>query len=339
MAKRKFFILTFIILLIAGRSTAQIEVIPEAKLDSNNILIGDQVKLKISLEYPSKTAITWPLLKDSLNGKIEIIKTSKIDTLSTTGGRLKLQQTVTITSFDSGGFYVPQIKFKYKNPGDTGYFEALTDSLLLNVNTLPVDTTKAIKDIKGPLSVPWTFMEMLPYILGAILLAAIIWIVIWYMNKRKKGESILGFKKPKIPAHVQALSALDELKNKKLWQNNKVKQYYTELTEIIRTYIENRFAVLAMEMTTDEITSSLQPFGIESSLVRKLREMLVLADLVKFAKANPLPDEHDKCIDIAIEFVRITKLEEAVVEIADEKINMENKLKDSTKPDDQNHVD
>lgn len=328
----------FLIFIFAENIFSQ-NVIATAKLDSNKILVGDQVKLKVQVTYPVKTAITWPLLKDSLTPKIEIVDKSKIDTVSKDANKLTLSQSYTITSFDSGGFYVPQISFKYKSPGDTSYFEALTDSLLLNVNTIPVDTSKAFKDIKGPMSVPWTFMEMLPYIIGVILLAAIIWFVFWYLKKRKKGESILGFSKPKIPAHEQALLALDALKNKKLWQNNKVKQYYTELTEITRTYVENRFGVQAMEMTTDEITSSLKPFEIESSLVNKLRKMLVLADLVKFAKANPLPDEHDKSLDIAIEFVRITKLEETVIEIPDEQISEENKLKDSTKPEDQNHVD
>ena len=314
-------------------------VIATAKLDSNKILVGDQIKLKVSLTYPVKTAITWPLLKDSLSSKIEIVDKSKIDTLSKDASNFTLSQTYTITSFDSGGFYVPQITFKYKNQGDTSYFEALTDSLLLNVTTLPVDTTKAIRDIKGPMSVPWTFMEILPYIIGAIFLAALVWFVIWYRKKRKKGESILGFAKPKIPAHEQALLALEALKNKKLWHNNKVKEYYTELTEIIRTYIENRYSVLAMEMTTGEITTALQPFGIDNSLMKKTREMLVLADLVKFAKANPLPDEHDRCLDTAFEFVRTTKLEEIVVEVQEEPKTENNGTNDLNKPEDQKHVD
>lgn len=328
----------FLIFIFAGNVFSQ-NVIATAKLDSNKILVGDQVKLKVQVTYPTKTAITWPLLNDSLTSKIEIVEKSKIDTVSKDANKLTLSQSYTITSFDSGGFYVPQISFKYKDPGDTSYFEALTDSLLLNVNTIPVDTSKAIRDIKGPMSVPWTFMEMLPYIIGAILLAAIIWFILLYLKKRKKGESILGFTKPKIPAHEKALFALEALKNKKLWQNNRIKQYYTELTEITRTYIENRYSVLAMEMTTDQITSSLKSFNIEDSLIKKLREMLVLADLVKFAKANPLPDEHDRCLDTAFEFVRTTKLEEVNVDIPDEQIDTENKLKDSTKLEDKNHVD
>lgn len=286
-----------------------------AKLDSNKIVVGDQVRLKLMLTYPAKTTVSWPAYKDSLSGHIEIVNKSKIDTVSKDAKSLTLAQTYTITSFDSGGFYIPQISFRYKNPGDTAYFEALTDSLLLNVNVLPVDTTKAIKDIKGPMSVPRTLREMLPYIIGAILLAAIIWFVIFYLRKRKRGEKLLSFAKPKLPPHEEALLALDALRNKKLWQNNKIKDYYTELTEITRTYIQKRYGVLAMEMTTEEIMYSLKWFEISEKSKSRLREMLSLADLVKFAKAFPLPDEHDKCMDVAYNFVNETKL----VEVAEPK--------------------
>jgi hypothetical protein len=181
--------------------------------------------------------------------------------------------------------------------------------LLLNINTIVVDTTKSIKDIKGPLSVPWTFMEILPYLIGIILLAAIIWFVIYYIRKRRRGEALIDFSKPKLPPHEEAMKALEALRNKKLWQNNKVKEYYTELTEIIRIYIEKRFGIIAMEMTTDEIAVSFKTIDIPDPLKMKLNESLVLADLVKFAKAHPLPNEHDICLDNAFEFVKKTKLE------------------------------
>lgn len=299
----------FIILLLVAltENVFSQNVIATAKLDSNKILIGDQIKLKVQLIYPAKTTISWPDLKDTLTKNIEIIQKSKIDTLSKDNKKFTLGQTLTITSFDSGSFYIPQISFKYKNPGDTGYFEALTDSLLLNVNTIAVDTTKAIKDIKGPLSVPWTFMEILPYLIGIVLLAAIIWFVIYYIRKRRRGEALIDFSKPKLPPHEEALKALEALRNKKLWQNNKVKDYYTELTEIIRTYIEKRFGIHAMEMTTDEIMTSFGVIDIANNTKMRLSQMFVLADLVKFAKAHPLPNEHGLSLDNAFEFVKETK--------------------------------
>ncbi|MFA4850913.1 MAG: hypothetical protein WC599_00145 [Bacteroidales bacterium] len=305
MKKNRVFIL--FLLYIAAIDTFSQNVIATAKLDSNKILIGDQIKLKVQLTYPAKTTIFWPELKDTFTKNIEIVQKSKIDTLSKDVKKFTLNQTYTITSFDSGSFYIPQISFKYKNHGDTDYFEALTDSLLLNVNTIAVDTTKAIKDIKGPLSVPWTFMEILPYLIGIVFLAAIIWFLIYYIRKRRRGEALIDFSKPKLPPHEEAMKALEALRNKKLWQNNKVKEYYTELTEIIRTYIEKRFGIHAMEMTTDEIMTSFGAIDIANNTKMRLSQMLVLADLVKFAKAHPLPNEHDICLDNAFEFVKETK--------------------------------
>ncbi|NTW32489.1 MAG: hypothetical protein HGB12_07675 [Bacteroidetes bacterium] len=178
------------------------------------------------------------------------------------------------------------------------------------VNTVAVDTTKAIKDIKGPLNVPLTFMEVLPYLIGIILLAAIVWFVFYYLHKRKKGKKLIDFSKPQLPVHEQALLALEALKNKKLWQNNKIKDYYTELTEIIRIYIEKRYKIIALEMTTDDILASFKSVDIPNISVKRLSQMLVIADLVKFAKATPLPNEHDISLENAFEFVNETKVVE-----------------------------
>jgi hypothetical protein len=337
MKKRICYILFFLTIPVVNIFSQH--VVAKATLDSNKILIGDQVRMKVQLTYPSGASIIWPILSDTLNGKIEIVKRSKVDTLTKGGKNFTLGQTYTITSFDSGSFYVPQIEFKYKNPADTVYFAAFTDSLLLNVNTIKVDTTLAIKDIKGPLSVPLTFMEILPYLIGAVVLALIVWFVIYYLRKRKRGESLIDFSKPKIPPHEIALRALEELRNKKLWQNNRVKEYYTELTEIIRTYIEGRFNILAMEMTTDEIMTSMIPSGIQNTLKNKLRQMLVLADLVKFAKSNPLPHEHDQSLDIAFEFVNETKLIE-VAEVKNEPtVSEQSNTQNINIPGETNHVD
>ncbi|HNW97874.1 MAG TPA: hypothetical protein PKK00_05635 [Bacteroidales bacterium] len=302
---KKLFILSFFISSIHYSGLAQ-DVKASAKLDSNKILIGDQVKMKLQLSFPSKTLVVWPELNDSLSGKIEIIQKSKIDTVKGTNN-LTLNQVYTLSAYDSGSFYIPQISFKYKNTGDTGFATILTDSILLNVNTIAVDTTKAIKDIKGPLDVPFNWKALIPYVAGGIALVAIIVLLIYYFQKKKKGgKFFIDFSKPPLPAHEIALLALEELKNKKLWQNNKVKEYYTELSDIIRIYIEKRFSVNAMEMTSDEIISTFRSIDIANDLKDKLRQLFILSDLVKFAKANPLPNEHDLNFLNAQSFVKDT---------------------------------
>jgi hypothetical protein len=278
-----------------------------ARLDSNKIMIGDQVKLKLNAVFPEKTLLFWPAIPDSVSKNIEVVAKSKIDTNKTVKkGWCDLSQTLTITSFDSGSFYFPQISFLYKEKGDTATQAVLSDSVLLNVNTVKVDTTKAFRDIKPPMSVPITWQEVLPYIIGALLLAGIIWFLIYFFRKKKKGESLFVSKKPVVPCHIEALTSLENLKEKKLWQNNKVKEYYTILTEIVRLYIEKRFAIKALEMTSDEIAESFRTIDIYTESKDDLRKILVLADLVKFAKAHPLPNEHDKAFEDCKNFILTT---------------------------------
>ena len=336
--KFKFLIIFFLLCFSAFRGVAQ-NISVKASIDTNKIFVGDQVQLKVKAFFPSKTLVKWPDLRDSLANNVEIVKKSKIDTVKKEGGSITLQQAITITSFDSGSFYIPQILFNFKNAGDTGFSELLTDSILLNVNTVKVDTTKAIRDIKGPLTVPWTFREMLPYIIGVIALVGIVWFIFYYLKKRRKGEKLIDFSKPALPPHIIALQELKALQDKKLWQNSFVKAYYTELTDITRTYIEKRFTIAAMEMTTDEIVSSLKNIEMPATVNDKLGKMLVLADLVKFAKADPLPNEHELSINAAIEFVNSTKSVENKDNSDDRKNIDENQIENTLKTEDGSHAE
>jgi len=316
--------LLFITLLCGELLQAQ-DVQVSAKLDStNNIIIGDQVKLKLEVVCPNGTILMWPVIKDTIIKQIEVAGRTKIDTIySADKKNLTLKQTYTITSFDSGSYKIPSFVFNYRFVKDTTSYSAATNELYLNVNTVAVDTTKSIKDIKSPLKAPLTFREVLPYLIGGIVLVAIILLIIYYIRKRRKAEPFISFKQVrKIPAHEIALQALKKLKDDKLWQNNKVKLYYVELTEILRKYIEGRFEVDAMEMTTDEITTIFRTIDIAEELKRKLKNILVLADLVKFAKAQPIANEHDLCLTNAFDFVNQT----IPVTIDEDPVNIEEKV-------------
>lgn len=309
-----------------------------ARIDSSKIQIGDYVKMDLKASYTPKSTVVWPELKDDLSDHIAIINKSTIDTVNGTDS-LSLSRTYTLTSYDSGSFYIPAITFKYKNKGDNSFKEAFTDSILLDVKSIAVDTTKAFKDIKGPISVPYDWRELIPYIVGCIMLTSLIWFVIYYLRKRSKGEKLIDFSKHALPPHEIALLALEKLKNKKFWQNNKIKEYYTELTEIIRIYIEKRFMVAAMEMTSNEIITAFRSIDITDDLKVKLRQLFVLADLVKFAKANPLPNEHDLSFYNAQTFVRETVPPEIPAN-TDDKINSNtvNPSHDQIKKEDEGHV-
>lgn len=276
------------------------------ELDTNEILIGDQINLNIFVSSPKENKIIWPEFSDTLTGDIEIIEKSKVDT-SLEDNENIYSQRLRLTVFDSGFYYIPPVKFSYKKEGDTSLYYFESDPIPLTVNTLKVDTSQVIKDIKSPLEAPLTFREIMPWILFAIALIAIAYFVVYYINRRKQKKPVFRIRpKPKIPPHRKALEDLEKLKSQKLWQNGKVKEYHSRLTEILRIYIEERFRVMAVEMTTNEIINGLKRAGVEKSLIEKINQILVLADFVKFAKFQPLPLEHDASYNNAVDFVNAT---------------------------------
>ncbi|MCD4774125.1 MAG: hypothetical protein K8R41_12160, partial [Bacteroidales bacterium] len=278
-------------------------------LDTNAVLIGDQVDLNIKFSLPAQFNVLWPDIKDTITANIEVVNRIPIDTVySDNNENIILSQKLTLTSFDTGNYILPQMAFRYQSSDDTTQNVILSEALMLQVNTINVDTTMAIKPIKGPLKVPYTFKEIYPWVLGGIGVIAAIIFFIYYLRKRKKNEPVFKLKsKPKIPAHIIALDELDKLRRKKLWQTGNVKGFYTDLTDIVRTYIEGRFGIDAMEMTTFEIEASLRNANqIPKENKEKLYSTLVLADLVKFAKEKPLPDKNESSMNISENFIRKT---------------------------------
>jgi len=282
-----------------------------AKLDTNAILIGDHIGLTITFTGPSKTQILWPFIPDTILSKIQVIGRGKIDTaFSSDKLTATYKQFLNLTCFDSGFYNIPSIPFRYRNLPDTNNLMALCEPLMLMVHTVPVDTTKSIKPIKGPIKIPISFREVLPWILIGLGVVAIIFVLIWYIRKRKKNEPIFQLK-PKVVLlpHEQALQELEKLRVKKLWQGGRVKEYYTELTDILRIYIENRYLVPAMEQTTSEIVDSLvEKDEIRKEPLDKLNKILASADMVKFAKEQPLPRENEQSLELGIDFIKITVL-------------------------------
>ncbi len=278
-----------------------------ARLDTSAMLIGDHVGLTISFTGPANAQVLWPMIPDTILGHIQIIGRGKIDT-SIAGNQQTMKQFLNLTCFDSGFYTIPQIPVKYRIPPDTSFLITHSSLLTLMVHTIKVDTTQAIKPIKGPLKVPITFREMLPWILLALAVILLFTGLLWYLKKRRKNEPVFQIRpKIKLPPHETALQELEKLKQKKLWQNGRVKDYHTELTDIIRIYIEDRFRVPAMEQTSAEILHSLMD---NPELLRpawdKLGSVLMLADMVKFAKAQPLQTDNDGSMETAISFVKET---------------------------------
>ena len=173
-----------------------------------------------------------------------------------------------------------------------------------------VDTTKEFKDVKPPMDVPFTLKEALPYIVGGIILVAIIILAIWLIRKWQRQKGIIKPNIPLRPAHEIALEELKKVQIENLWQQGFYKQYQSLVSDIVRTYIEQRFSIQAMEMPSDE---TLQHFKgknkkhISKDAFEKLKYILQLADTVKFAKAIPLGTENEQSLQNAFDFVQLTK--------------------------------
>ena len=304
-------ILFFIATVFAGQVHAQ-RIKATASLDSSKILIGDQVKLFLEIDHPKNVDVTFPQVPDTINSLIEVLSRSGIDTFEADNEKFMKQiQAYTITCFDSGAYRIPPYWFKIDMDGNID--SVPSNGVTLQVFSMEIDTTKGPTDIKMPYDAPLTLKEVTPYILGVILIGAIIFFLLYSIKRKKKNQPIFARpKKPKEPAHIIALRELDRIKTEKVWQKGKTKQYYSELTDTLRTYIEDRFAIRAMEQVTDEILDS---FRAQKNLLNdknfaNLSQILQLADLVKFAKYQPLPDDDNLALVNAYFFINETKKED-----------------------------
>ena len=283
-----------------------------ATIDSVNILLGDQVKLFLEIDHPKNINVSFPVVPDTILGKIEVLSRSSVDTFPADDEAFQKQiQSFLITSFDSGTYRIPPYWFKIDLEGRID--SVPSNGVSLNVNSIPIDTTRGPADIKMPYGAPVTLKEVTPYIFGIILLGAILFFILYSIKRRKENKPVFSFNiKPAEPAHVTALRELDRIKNEKLWQKGKTKQFYSEITETLRKYIESRFGIPAMEQTSEETLTS---FRFRRDLLKEktfenLNHILLLADLVKFAKYKPLPDDDNLTLMNAYFFVNDTKKEE-----------------------------
>jgi phosphate/sulfate permease len=191
----------------------------------------------------------------------------------------------------------------------------------LRVKIAPADTTAKIFDIIKPYKAPVTLGEMLPWILIIILAGVIAYAVIRFLRKLKKSENGTEAYIPPESAHVIAFRELERLKNEELWQKGETKKYYTTLTEILRQYLENRFRVYSLELTTSETLEALVKTGFKrNGSYNDLRSVLYGADLVKFAKYNPVPEENETHFQNSWNFVLSTKEDEMVANRVEEKV-------------------
>lgn len=314
MKRRIFFVILNLLLLGNYQLLIAQQVKVKASIDSTHMLIGDQIKLNLEIEKPSDMEILFPVVPDTLDKHIEVVKKLPLDTFKIKDkDRIRLTQSYLISSFDSGRHVIPAFTFimKHNNMKDS----ISTNALNLEVLTMKLDTTKGPVDIKTPYGAPVTLSEVTPYILGTMLLGAILFFIFYYVKWKKKNVPMfVKAEKPKDPAHVIALRELDRIKTQKLWQQEKIKQYYSEVADTVRNYIQDRFDIPAMEQTSAETIMVFKDRKelINNDCLNEVQHILSLADLVKFAKYTPLPDDNNQTLMNAYFFVNQTKKEESV---------------------------
>ncbi len=230
------------------------------------------------------------------------------------GDKTVLSQVYTVSAYDSGEYHAGPVKIYFAN--SNGELDsALSNDIIVTVNTLDVDTAKPFKAIKAPLEVPYTWQEFIYYIIAGLLLiiAIVVAILLWKKYKKKK-PVVVERPKPKDPAHIWARRELKKLEEEKLWQKNETKLYYSRLTDILRYYLEFRYGWYAMESTTEEIEEEMGNYKLKEKAKENLLAILRAADLVKFAKMIPLPDANMKAMENAYKFIDFTEPAENRVE-------------------------
>ena len=252
--------------------------------DTTNIRIGEQFLFKIVIKDTAN--VIFPEKLENLT-KLEVVKDIKIDTFKNS-----LIKKYLMTGFDSGAFYIPTQQIFFKNRA------YLSDSVLINVATIAVDTSQQKPfPIKSIQTEPLVYDDFKPYLIWVVLALLLIGLFIYYLKTRKKPEIKEIETVDILPPYEEALEKLQELDDKLLWQNNEIKKYYSELTEIVRVFIEKELEIPALEITTFELISLLSDYNtpkninITKETVRKLNALLQEADLVKFAKSTPLSHE------------------------------------------------
>ena len=301
---RNYILIALLCLLCISRAAAQ-SVTVEAKIDSLQIWIGEQAKLQLQVAMDAKQRAIFPAYTDTIVPGIEIVETAKPDTqFLNDRQRMLITQEYTITSFDSALYYIPPVPVTV----DGKVYKS--KALALKVYSMPVDTLHPDQFFgqKTVMKAPFAWEDWYGLIACSFLALPLLGLLIYLIIRIRDNKPIIRKIKvePKLPPHQAALQEIERIKNEKVWQKGQAKEYYTELTDIIRTYIRDRFGFNALEMTSSEIIDKLLEIK-DKEAISDLKFLFQTADLVKFAKHAPQINENDMNLINAVDFINETK--------------------------------
>ena len=303
----KKYVLFLIMALLATTAVKAQQVEVEGKVESTKVQVGKPFTLDLSLKVPYGWFVEWnDFAIDTLSEQIDILKRGDVVRTADADSNVIVQQQLTLMTFDTGQIQLPAVGLKYAQSFDDPMrMMAFTEPIDLYATTIVVDTLQPYKPIVEPMAAPIHMKEVFPWILVA-LLAVLLGIGIWLFVKRRKvhvdeeGNIVHG---PVIPPYDKAVDELKKLREEKMWQSGKVKEYFSSLTDIAREYIEGQFGVNAIEMTTDDILEEIKPLHFSKETYGKLKDTMEVADLVKFAKYSATTLESDTALSNMTEFV------------------------------------
>lgn len=294
--------------LLAGFTAGAQQTLIDVKVDTADILVGEQTTLHVTVTTDPNRRIIIPLPSDTLMTGVEVISVSDADS-TVADGRLVIRRDILVTSFDSSLYLLPP--FIAIDGTDT----IASNQVALKVSTVPVDVDNPEKfyDIKDVWKPPFVLADYYPWIFGVLTALFLICVIGYLVQRYRRHRSEVPIKpaEQELPPYETAIRELDSIKDQKLWQQGLNKEYYTQVTDTLRRYISRRYGVNAMEKTSEEILAIIERETDERTVYDTLRQVLRLSDYVKFAKLHPLPDENDESMRNAYLFVNQTKRAEA----------------------------
>ncbi|SFV30960.1 hypothetical protein [Thermoflavifilum thermophilum] len=278
----------------------------EVHTDSSQILIGSQFHLYLDITLPGSYRLQGYALPDSFN-HIEVVQRGQADTIST-GGQWQYHQVLTLTSFDSGRWQIPSfpVVLASSRLNDTTHLMLQTDSLWIQVQTVPVDTTKPFMPIKDIRRVKLTWLDVLPYVLLGIALVLLVLGIIYVLRHRKRKAAPVVIQQPLQPPYEEAMALLKQWQAEQPWTKIQMKEYFTRLTDVLRRYVERAFQIPAMEITSGELLEQMDKHRVLREHRAVWEEILSEADRVKFAKWQSSPEIAALCLEKAIQVVEAT---------------------------------
>jgi hypothetical protein len=271
------------------------------ELDTALVAVGDRMNFTVRIEHDPSAVVAWP---DSLAlGSVEVLGAEFLPPASEDGRAITVAR-FSLTAFALGDLEIPS--FDVEVQAQDGSSTTLsTNPYLITVQSVGLDEGGDIRAIRGPLGIPLGVIYVLPWILLGVLLCALgYWL--WVRRKPVEAGAPRSVVIPRLP-HEEANDALDRLEASGVLERGEIKEYHIIASEIIRTYVEGRFRVHALEMTTGEVVEGLQASDISEEEVRTFERFALDCDLVKFAKLRPLPDACRDALVAAREFVEQTR--------------------------------